>query len=129
MLRKINLFICLVTLLAASACAPAEVKLTASDNGGQVQVEAGSLIVISLQANPSTGYTWEPRDLDPSMFELVGEPRFESDNPALLGAGEVMTLTFKTLQAGTATLTLVYHRPWETGVEPIDTFTVTVTVR
>ncbi len=40
-----------------------------------------------------------------------------------------MTLTFKALQAGTATLTLVYHRPWETGVEPIDTFTVTVTVR
>jgi inhibitor of cysteine peptidase len=127
-LRKINLFISLVMLLAMSACGPANVKLTASDNGGQVQVEAGSLIVISLEGNPSTGYTWEPRDLDAAMFELVGEPEFESDNPGLVGAGGVITLTFRVLKAGTGTLNLVYHRPWETDVEPLDTFSVTVTV-
>jgi len=26
-------------------------------------------------------------------------------------------------------LQMVYHRPWETGVEPADTFSITVQVR
>jgi predicted secreted protein len=54
---------------------------------------------------------------------------FKSSNPELVGSGGTITLTFKVLKTGTGTLNLVYHRPWETGVEPINTYTTTITVK
>jgi inhibitor of cysteine peptidase len=99
------------------------------DNGKTIQVKAGDQITIALEGNPSTGYTWEAADLDTSMFQQVGEIQFQGSNPGLVGSGGTLTLTFATLQAGTAPLTLVYHRPWETNVAPQSTFTVTVIVK
>ena len=116
----------LVLTLAACSSGPA---LSQSDNGGQVQVKVGGQIVIKLPGNPSTGYSWEAQNLDASMFEQVGQPTFQVSGPAMPGAGGTVTLTFKALQAGTASLTLVYHRSWETTVAPADTFSVTVTVK
>jgi inhibitor of cysteine peptidase len=129
MFRKTLFLSSLILVLVLTACGPATAKLTAEENGGQIEVKAGDLIGISLAGNPSTGYTWESKDLDATMFEQVGEAEFKSDNPSLVGAGGTLTLTFKALKAGTATLNLVYHRPWETDVEPLDTFSVTVTVK
>ena len=119
-----------IMLIIASACNPTKhTNLTAADKGSQVEVKVGDQIVISLDANPSTGYTWEPKDLDTTMFEQVGDPVFSSSNPSLVGSGGTLTLTFKTLKAGTVNLTLVYQRPWETGVDPIDTYAITVNVK
>ncbi|HEY5271277.1 MAG TPA: protease inhibitor I42 family protein [Anaerolineales bacterium] len=117
-------------LVLATACSPTKpVTLTAADKGSQVEVKVGEQIVITLDGNPSTGYTWEAKDLDTTMFEQVGDSTFNSSNPGLVGSGGTLTLTFKALKAGSASLTLVYHRPWETGVDPTDTFAVTVTVK
>ncbi len=131
MLRKILSLVTLaVVFISVAACSPVkQVNLTAADKGKQVEVKAGGQIVITLDGNPSSGYTWEAKDLDATMFQQVGNPAFSSSNPGLVGSGGTLTLTFKTLKAGTAALTLVYHRPWETGVEPIDTFAVTVTAK
>ncbi|MCX6034985.1 MAG: protease inhibitor I42 family protein [Chloroflexi bacterium] len=128
--RILSLVTLAVVLISVAACSPTKpVILTAEDNGSQVEVKVGEQIVITLDGNPSTGYTWEAKDLDATMIEQVGDPVFSSSNPGLVGAGGTLTLTFKALKAGAASLTLVYHRPWETGVDPIDTFAVTVTVR
>jgi inhibitor of cysteine peptidase len=126
--RLITLALLLVLTTACGGAAPA-LNLTAADKGSQVEVKVGGQIVISLEGNPSTGYTWEAKDLDTSMFQQVGDPAFVSSNPGMVGSGGTLTLTFRTLKAGTASLALVYHRPWETDVEPIDTFSVTVTVK
>lgn len=128
MSRKALFFFPLILVLVMTACGPAKTRLTANDNGRQVEVKAGDLIVISLDGNPSTGYTWEASDLDTAMFAQVGETEFKSDSPGLVGAGGTLTLTFEALRAGSATLTLIYHRPWETDVEPLDTFSITVVV-
>jgi len=117
-------------LVLTTACGAAnQVNLTAADKDSQVDIAKGGTIVITLDGNPSTGFSWEARDLDTAMFEQVGEPVFTSSNPDLIGSGGTLTLTFKTLQAGTAALHLVYHRSWESGVDPIDTFSVTVRVK
>lgn len=131
MSSKTLLFITLILVFVlTTACSPsAPVQLTAENNGGQVDVKVGEEFFIVLNGNPSTGFTWEAKDLDTTMFELVGEPEFVSDNPGLVGSGGTLTLTFKALQAGTATVSLVYHRPWETDVEPIDTFSISVTIK
>jgi inhibitor of cysteine peptidase len=108
---------------------PEQLPITTSDNGTKVNAFVGQELVITLEGNPSTGYTWETKDLDPSMFLQVGEPKFTSSNPNLVGSGGQQTLTIRILKTGTATLTLVYHRPSETGVAPADTFTVELLVK
>ena len=91
--------------------------LTAADDGSEIELKKGQLLVITLEANPTTGYTWgvaEP--LDEQVIRQVGEIEFvpESD---LIGAGGVQIIRFEGVGAGRATIKLVYHRPWETEVE------------
>jgi inhibitor of cysteine peptidase len=119
----------MVIFLATACNSSNHITLTAADKGSQVDVKVGGLIDISLESNPSTGYTWEAQDLDTTMFEQLDDPVFRSSNPNLIGSGGILTLTFKVLKAGTTSLTLVYHRPWETNVDPNDSFTVTLTVK
>src|SRR5512142_1190062 len=107
MSTKTSLLIIVIVLALAitSGCGKsADVKLTAADNGKTVDVKSGELIVIELEGNPGTGYTWEAKDLDTSMFEPVGEPEFKSQDPDVVGAPASITLTFKSLKAGTAAL-------------------------
>jgi inhibitor of cysteine peptidase len=127
MLRRILLRIVLVSVLVPTVgCGTEQVKITTAENGKTIDVKTGARIVVELEGNPSTGFTWEPADLDTSMLQQIGEIRFKSGNPGLVGAGGMLTLTYKILKVGTTTLTLVYHRPWETNVEPQSTFIVTL---
>ena len=138
-MQRITLFLtALAAAVILSACSPPQsiqvsppeqLPITTSDNGTKVNAFDGQELVITLDGNPSTGYTWETKDLDPTMFLQVGETQFTSSNPNLVGSGGTQTLTIRTLKTGTATLTLVYHRPWETGVAPADTFSVVLLVK
>ncbi len=127
--RSLLLAALTVTIILFTGCGSTQTKLMAADNGKTIKVRAGDQITIVLEGNPSTGYTWEAKNLDTSMFQQVGETEFKSNNPGLIGASGTLTLTFKALKSGSAALTLVYHRPWETDIEPQNTFVVTVIAR
>jgi inhibitor of cysteine peptidase len=116
-------------LTALSACgATNEVKLDAGDDGSQVELKAGQTLVVSLEGNPTTGYTWEAAELDEQVLQQVGETEFKPESGAI-GAGGVQTLSFETTNSGQTTLNLVYRRPWEADMEPAETFSVQVVVR
>jgi inhibitor of cysteine peptidase len=87
-------------------------------------------LVVSLPSNPTTGYSWEVEALDAAVLEQRGEPEYTSEaEGGVVGAGGTETFRFEALSSGRLELTLIYHRPFEEGVEPVDTFTVTVEVR
>jgi inhibitor of cysteine peptidase len=104
-----------------------EIALEGKDNGGKVEVQKGQILVISLESNPTTGYRWEPAEIDEAILQSLGEAEFQPQSD-LLGAPGVETMRFETTGVGTAILKLVYHRPWEKDVEPLQTFRVEVTV-
>lgn len=122
----VDLFAVLVMTIG---CGSKPVRFTVADNGKTVEVNAGAQIIVELDGNPSTGYTWMPIDLDASMFKQVGNPEFKTSNPGLIGSGGSLTLTFKALKAGTGKLTLVYRRPWEKNINPHEIFTILVVVK
>ena len=114
---------CAVAALLLAACGgPA-----GSQETGGVQVKEGRVFEVSLEANPTTGYLWEVRDIDEQVLQLVRE-EFLSDSSAI-GAGGTSVFSFKAVGRGQTTLTLVYRRPWEKDVEPIEVHTVEVSVR
>jgi inhibitor of cysteine peptidase len=102
--------------------------LGAEDSGGEVTVQKGQTLTIELKANPSTGYSWQFVESKGAILKQLGEPEFEAESD-LLGAPGMQTLRFEAVEAGQMELRLVYRRPWETDVEPVETFTLIVTVR
>ncbi len=128
--QRAQFIICLILCAALAACgtgAADPVTLTQKDAGTTIHVKQGSLVSIQLEGNPTTGYTWEAAPGGSGGLELQGEPAFKADSNAL-GSGGMMTLQFKAAKPGTTDLKLIYHRPFEPNVAPINTFEVTVVV-
>lgn len=128
--RKMQLFVCLLLCAALAACGAQgadPVTVTQKEAGTTVHVKQGSTVNITLEGNPTTGYTWEVAPGGSGGLEQQGEPVFKADSNAL-GSGGMMTLQFKAAQAGTTALKLIYHRTFEPNVAPLQTFEVTIIV-
>jgi inhibitor of cysteine peptidase len=91
-----------------------------------VAATKGQTLLVVLEANPTTGYTWTVASA-PEFLKSEGEPTFESEGASgVAGAGGKQTLKFSVTAAGKGTLNLAYLRPWETGVAPAKTFKVDI---
>ena len=122
------IIISLVLLILCFSCSPSkEFKLDAEDNGRQVEFEKSQILVITLEANPTTGYTWEIAEHEQHVLRQVGEAGFEPESEAI-GAQGIQTLRFEAVNVGKTALKLVYRRPWEEDVEPLETFSIKVVV-
>jgi len=128
-------FVVLLTLLVAltvtTGCSPQqqEVKATIADDGREMQLKKGQTLVVTLEGNPTTGYSWEVAEpLDEQVLRQTDEPEFKAESD-LVGAGGVQILRFEAENAGKFTLKLVYHRPWEKDVEPLETYSIQVVVQ
>ena len=110
----------------------AKLLLEAGANGTTQQLAVGEMIAISLESNPSTGYSWMATSSNSGVVALMGEPIYTTpmDNGTPVpGAAGTQTFTFQAVKAGKATLTLDYVRPWEKNATPEKTFSVTVEVK
>jgi len=117
--------------LALAACSPAPesaVTLTAADSGSTVTLETGQTLVIGLDANHATGFSWKLDAPVPAPLEQSGEPAYEVASDRV-GASGTETWIFIARSPGEATLTMVYARPFEADAEPAEQFEVTVHVR
>jgi C1A family cysteine protease len=122
---------------------PTEIRLGVEDNGRQVQLREGEALVISLEANPSTGYGWEEdsgpgaMEAEPILVQTAEEFQAqqalvapnagaEEATPPILGAPETQMLHFQATAAGETTLKLVYRRPWEEDIAPAGEYSLEV---
>lgn len=103
------------------------VIVTAADANSTVQLNAGDVLLVQLDGNPSTGYTWERVEPLAGALQPLEEPEFA---PAKNLPGAPGRITLRYLAAScSARLELVYHRPWETDTPPVATFSVVVLVK
>jgi inhibitor of cysteine peptidase len=103
-------------------------RLVAADSGTNIYLEVGQTFTVTLEGNPSTGYTWEISPVDKTVISQVGDPVW-APKSNLLGAPAMLTLTFRADANGDQPLVLIYHRPWEKDVPPVEVFDVTVVVQ
>lgn len=118
----------LVSLVLLDGCISKEVMLGPGDNARQIELNKGQTLVITLEANPTTGYTWEAEEFDEHILRQAGETKFQPQSSAI-GAGGVQTLSFEAVNAGKTSLKLVYHRPWEKNVELLKNFSIQIVVK
>jgi inhibitor of cysteine peptidase len=119
------LLVLLLIVVILIAVGPREVQLTDADNDKTIELKNRQVLSITLAANPTTGYTWEVVEGDERVVLQLGEIEFKPESEAI-GAGGVQIIRLEVMNAGQTTLKLVYHRPWETGVEPLKTFSIQV---
>jgi len=128
-------------LLGLLACSPASkqvsVEVSCDDFmkdhhiSQEVEVAVDGSLTVTLCSNPTTGFLWsESAQInDQTILQQTGH-RFEGPEAEnIIGGAGKEIWTFKALKKGTSTISMEYSRPWEQGVEPAKTFTLTVIVK
>jgi inhibitor of cysteine peptidase len=95
-----------------------------------MKVRLGKEFTISLEANPTTGYTWDA-DYDAHFLQLK-EKKFkflapqgpESVRP--LGSPGKAVFTFIPIKTGQTAIKMLYRRPWEKAPAQEEAFTVII---
>src|SRR4051794_41900315 len=87
---------------------------TKDDLGKSFETKAGETLTIRLSENPTTGYTWAIDRID-SQVLVLQDSDYTSSPGNLAGRGGERIFTFKTEQAGQATLQLKLSRGGEWG--------------
>ncbi|MEV6324171.1 protease inhibitor I42 family protein [Nocardia sp. NPDC051787] len=106
------------------------VRAGAADNGQERRLRVGQRLMVALPSNPSTGYSWSIAEVDAAVAKQDGEADFEPDPavPVAPGAGGTSVWSFVGAAAGVTALRMEYTRPWEHGLTPAETFSLTIKV-
>ena len=112
-----------------------QIILNELDAGIEVQLPGDQLLLIELESNPSTGYTWEVLEIDNRLLRLTDTEFYMSSQEhvtigtPLLGAPQTQVLRFAGLDTGMSKLVLAHRRSWERDIPPLDTYTIYVDVQ
>jgi len=119
-----------LALALFSGCGTHGARITAADNGRQIILSSGDMMTLTLESNPTTGYSWQVLAIDNRVLIQDGDPEYKSDSGSdgAVGAGGTETFRFKAVGAGGTSVELGYMRPWE-DVPPIETFSLQVVVQ
>jgi inhibitor of cysteine peptidase len=92
----------------------------------RITVPVGVTFVINVDANPTTGYTWEV-GFDQSLLKLVR--RYTPSGTGMIGAGGVESFEFEGMRAGETEVYLNYKRPFEPNNPALETKTFKITIK
>lgn len=111
-----------------------KINLNMDYNGRQIELTKGQTLNVTLEANPSTGYSWEAVELNNNILLQIGEPEYQqisnfTNEHPMAGVPEMQIFRFEVINTGRTTLKLVYHRPWEKDVAPLNNFSIDLVVR
>ncbi len=95
---------------------------------GPIALAVGETATIRLEANPTTGYQWEPTSAPDEAVIRVVSDRYEAEATEVVGSGGTQEIVIEGTGAGTTTFELRYVRPWEEGGTAAETATFEVTV-
>nr|MDO8133673.1 protease inhibitor I42 family protein [Candidatus Njordarchaeum guaymaensis] len=77
----------------------------------EIRTRVGRKFAISLEAIPTTGYTWEA-EFDREILELK-EKRLEQHPSAAIGGGGKEEFKFTSMKTGQTYVTMRHRRSWE----------------
>ena len=103
-----------IVVLATACCtalaSAAFVPVTEKDDGKTISARVGDTILLKLQENPSTGYTWT-LSVTPGL--IVTEDQHTPSILRRIGAPGMREWQIRVTGSGDQTVSVVYVRPWE----------------
>jgi inhibitor of cysteine peptidase len=95
-----------------------EINLGPEDNGRTLDVRVGTIVVIKIPENPTTGYRWQ-YTVNKNILEVMDDNYVGPEDP-IPGRGSTRMLKLRV--AGSGEFAMDYARSWENL--PIDHFSV-----
>jgi len=123
-------FIIFMLLLLITRCEQNKdmLILKKENNGQQIKLTVHQQFQIELDANPTTGYKWTLVDTTTNIISLIQSQFKATSNKMKIGVPGRQQFLLKANSVGQMELKLIYHRPWEKDVVPIDSFCVVIDV-
>jgi inhibitor of cysteine peptidase len=88
--------------------------LAGADSGAEVSLDVGDQLDVELEANPTTGYSWELGPL-PDGLQLVSSD-FQEPSGSLVGASGTQLFVFDVVGPGSGILRFEYVRVFDDPV-------------
>ena len=113
---------------AAMVPVAAPAPVTAGPTAGTIAV--GEIFTITLPCNPTTGFQWDVKSVNRKIAEPKGPVTLHPPpgTQGLMGTGGNCTLDIEGKRPGKTKVVLIYHRSWEKGKKPDQTFKAMLTV-
>ena len=92
-----------------------------TDSKPPVELKIGQTSSVSLQENPTTGYSWNVSVTE--GLKIVSDEFIGPGNKQVVGAGGKHVWTIQATGIGDQTFSGVYRRPWEPPAENDTTYT------
>lgn len=115
---RVLFYLMTLSAMAAFACGGEKAEPTVHTNPADtVRVMAGEQFKISLESNPSTGYSWQfTSEFDTTIIVLVGKEYVPDPNPEnLVGKGGRDQWLFRGVKGGAMAVSLRYLQPWDSS--------------
>lgn len=120
---------CFILLAAATflfLCAACSNPGNTLPDGAKIE---GEILIIELEENPTTGFSWKYNEYDTSILELLDDEYMpDSVETDIVGSGGIHHYEFRGLSEGETTLTFKYIKSWEGEESAEDTKTFKVVV-
>lgn len=89
-----------------------------TDPGTPIRASAGSVFVLVLESNRTTGYRWElVSPAEGAAVKMISSD-YVATPPQRIGSGGREHWRFEAVAAGEASIRLRYRRPWEESKPP-----------
>lgn len=125
MLKRLSISVCLTGAILLMPGCSEEAKVYA-DPAGTVEVNTNKEFIVTLDANPTTGYFWQA-SYDKDILKLVDKTYKQNNTRTpMVGVGGIDTFRFQAIKAGSTEIQFAYKRPWESEIGKQVTFKVMV---
>jgi inhibitor of cysteine peptidase len=91
---------------------PDSISISEKDNNRQVKVSRGTILVISLNENPTTGFNWRMQPC-PEHILILEADDFSPGAGSGVGGGGTRRFQFRAIGAGRAAIRAKYRRTWD----------------
>ncbi len=122
-------FVSLNARAADPASLPA-VSVTIADQGKTIELKPGQTLLVTLDSNRSTGFSWSVESMDGKLLSQSGEPVYlPASKHEMVGGKGTETWQFVAVAPGEQLLKFLYRRPFEPNISPARAFAFTVRIK
>lgn len=134
----VAVLVCLLLALPGCGCGTTTTDDDANENGEPtvqteemkktVDAETGEYFDISLESNPTTGYSWQVTQYPSKKVVKLLNSRYVEPSSDAMGAPGTEVWQFQAVGKGSTRMVMKYSQPWDKKAPPAKRYTLTVNV-
>ena len=117
------LLICLMLSQSPLLAADATITVTQEQDGREIALKVGNILLIELPGKSGTGYLWLVEETFAPYLKLMSEAT-QKVGESRLGGPVMQVWRFRAAQPGACEIKMAFYRPWEGVGKAVDYFLV-----